>query len=126
MENNEARIVVNAVPDAIYQKNTDALVFRSLATISSIFQGIDELYKEATQEEVESFLGESFVGLSGGYVPEKVFKPNRKRVALAMRTLASIPAEDRDQMLSYIHSFCEEKLKFDAENNKGLRKLKRV
>lgn len=118
LENNEARIVVNAVPDAIYQKNSDALVFRSLATISSIFQGIDELYKEATQEEVESFLGESFVELSNGYGVDKVSKPNRKRVALAMRTLTSMSQEERNQMLSYIQSYCEEKLKFDTENNK--------
>lgn len=118
LENNETRIVVNAMPDAIYQKDSDALVFRSLATISSIFQGIDELYKEATQEEVELFLGESFVELSGDYVAEKVSKLNRKRVALAMKTLASIPIEDRDQMLSYVHNYCEKKLKFDAENNK--------
>ncbi len=118
LENNEARIVVNAVPDAIYQKNSDALVFRSLATISSIFQGIDELYKEATQEEVDSFLRESFVEISGNYIAEKVSKLNRKRVALAMKILASMSIEDRDQMVPYIHSYCRNGLKFNAENNK--------
>lgn len=106
------------MPDAIYQKDSDALVFRSLATISSIFTGIDRLYKEATKVEVETFLDNSFVELSNGYGVEKVSKPNRKRVALAMSTLAEMPDEDRNQMLSYIHSYCEEELKFDAENNK--------
>ncbi|SDX98687.1 ATP F0F1 synthase synthase [Nitrosomonas sp. Nm33] len=118
MENSGRRLVVNAMPDAIYQEDSDTLVFRNLATISSIFKGIDELYKEATKEEVETFLDESFIELSGDYGVEKVSKPNRKRVALAMSTLASMPTEDRDQMLSYIHSYCEEKLKFDAENKK--------
>lgn len=118
LENNETRIVVNAMPDAIYQKEADMLVFRNLATISSIFNGIDGLYKEATKEEVETFLVESFVELSNGYGVEKVSKPNRKRVALAMSSLAAMPSEDRDQMLAYIDSYCQEKLKFDAENKK--------
>lgn len=118
LENSGRRLVVNVMPDAIYQKESDTLVFRNLATISSIFKGIDELYKEATKEEVEAFLDKSFVELSGDYGVEKVSKPNRKRVALAMSTLASMPTEDRYQMLSYIHSYCDEKLKFDAENKK--------
>ncbi|MGZ3952662.1 MAG: hypothetical protein ACXVBZ_14780 [Flavisolibacter sp.] len=118
LENGGGRLVVNAMPDAIYQKDSDTLMFRNLAIISSLFKGIDELYKEATKEEVEAFLDESFVELSDDYGVEKVSKPNRKRVALAMSTLASMPTEDRDQMLSYIHSYCKEKLKFDAEDKK--------
>lgn len=118
LENGGERLVVNAIPDAIYQKDSDTLVFRNLAIISSLFKGIDELYKEATKEEVEAFLDESFVELSDDYGVEKVSKPNRKRVALAMSTLASMPTEDRDQMLSYIHSYCEQQLKFDAEDKK--------
>ncbi|MBY0499047.1 MAG: hypothetical protein K2P74_05495 [Nitrosomonas sp.] len=39
-------------------------------------------------------------------------------MALAISTLAEMPDEDRNQMLLYIHSYCEEQLKFDAENNK--------
>lgn len=118
LESGGRRVVVNAMPDAIYQKDSDTLVFRNLATISSLFKGIDELYKEATKEEVEAFLDESFVELSNDYGIEKVSKPNRKRVALAMSTLASMPTEDRDQMLNYINGYCEEKLKFDSENKK--------
>ncbi|MGZ5191412.1 MAG: hypothetical protein ACXWCZ_10355 [Flavisolibacter sp.] len=118
LENGGRRLVVNAMPDAIYQKNSNTFVFRNLATISSIFKGIDELYKEATKEEVETFLDKSFVELSNGYGVEKVSKPNRKRVVLAMSTLAAMPTEDQDQMLSYIHGYCEEKLKFDSENKK--------
>ncbi|WP_370317185.1 ATP F0F1 synthase synthase [Pseudoalteromonas sp.] len=118
LENTEKRLVVNEFADAVYFKGKDRLVFRSLATISSIFKGIDVLYKEATNEEVESFLEEDFIELSGDFSSEKVSKPNRKRVALAMDTLAAMPAEDRDQMCSYIHSYCEQKLKFDKDNSK--------
>lgn len=118
LESGSGRLVINATPDAIYQKDSDTLLFWNLATISSIFKGIDYLYKEATKAEVEAFLDESFVELSDDYGVENVSKPNRKRVALAMSTLAEMLDEDRNQMLFYIHSYCETKLKFDAENKK--------
>jgi hypothetical protein len=118
LENSGRQLVVNAFPDAVYFKNTDKLLFKSLATISSLFKGIDVLYKEATDEDVETFLDEDFIELSGDFSIDKVSKPNRKRVALAMDTLAAMPAEDRDQMCSYIHSYCEKKLKFDKGNSK--------
>ncbi|CAH1601327.1 hypothetical protein THF1C08_70008 [Vibrio jasicida] len=117
LESTEKRLVVNQVADAVYYKAQDKLVFKNLATISSIFKGIDELYKEATKEEVEKFLEEDFIELADGYDTSKVSKPNRKRIALAMDTLAALPVEERDQMYSYIHSYCEERLKFDKENN---------
>ena len=48
-------IIIKAYPDAIYDKEDDNLYFKNLAAISTIFPGIDELYKEATQEETEQF-----------------------------------------------------------------------
>lgn len=93
-------------------------MFKSFATISSIFKGIDVLYKEATKEEVEKFLEEDFIELTGEFSLDKVSKPNRKRVALAMDTLAALPNEDRDKMYSYIHSYCEQRLIFDQANSK--------
>lgn len=54
---NCAEIVIKDLPDAIYDKNTDNLYFRRLESITSIFRGIDMLYREATQEETDTFLG---------------------------------------------------------------------
>lgn len=118
IERSDSRLVVNTRPDAIYLKASDTLVFRNLATISSIFPGIDELYKEATNEEVEQFLDESFIELSNGYDMSRVTKPNRKRIALAMTTLDAMSDQDKTNMLSYIDGYCEKKLKFDKENSK--------
>ena len=75
LEKSQTRLVINALPDAVYFKVADTLIFRNLATISSIFKGIDELYKEATKLEVEQFLDESFIELSNNYSVEKVSKP---------------------------------------------------
>lgn len=118
LEKSQTRLVINALPDAVYFKAADTLIFKSLATISSIFKGIDELYKEATKEEVEQFLDESFIELSNNYSVEKVSKPNRKRIGLAMKTLEGMSVDDKTNMLDYIDGYCEQKLKFDQQNQK--------
>ena len=118
LQQSQTRLVINALPDAVYFKGSDTLVFRNLATISSIFKGIDELYKEATKEEVEQFLDESFIELSNDYGVEKVSTPNRKRIGLAMKTLESMSADDKTNMLEYIDGYCEQKPKFDQQNQK--------
>lgn len=118
IEESDSRLVVNTLPDAIYLKNDDALIFRNLATISSIFKGIDELYKEATNEEVEGFLEEEFLELVGDLDVDKVSKPNRKRIALAMDSLNQMSASDKDQMLTYVQSYCDQTLTFDEGNKR--------
>lgn len=118
LEESENRLVVNPTPDAVYFKASDTLIFRNLATISSIFKGIDELYKEATNDEVEKFLDESFIELSNEYDVSNVSKPNRKRIGLAMATLQAMSVDDRANMLDYIDEYCKQRLKFDKENHK--------
>ena len=118
LEQSQTRLVVNALPDAVYFKAADTLIFKSLATISSIFKGIDELYKEATKKEVEQFLDKSFIETSNGYSVDKVSKPNRKRIGLAMKTLEGMSADDKTNMLKYIDGYCEQKLNYDQQNKK--------
>ena len=119
LEKSQTRLVINALPDAVYFKAADTLIFKNLATISSIFKGIDELYKEATKEEVEQFLDKSFIELSNDYNVETVSKPNRKRIGLAMATLEAMSDDDKTNMLDYIDGYCgEQKLRFDKENQK--------
>jgi len=118
LEESQTRLVVNALPDAVYLKTSDTLIFMSLATISSIFKGVDELYKEATSAEVEQFLDESFIELNNNYDVDSVSKPNRKRIGLAMATLTSMSDDDRANMLGYINGYCQHKLTFDAQNQK--------
>lgn len=107
VESSENKIFLNPFPDAVYIPSQNILVFKNLGTISSIFKGIDTLYKEATQEEVESFLGEPFINLLGDYDASNVSKPNRKRIALAMESFSHLDIEERGQILDYIHDYCE-------------------
>lgn len=113
IEESSNRLVINEQPDAIYFKQSDTLVFRNLATIASIFKGINELYREATQQETENFLQSDFICLKDGYDANKVSKPNRKRIALALDTLKKMSEENKAEILTYINHYCAQKLKFD-------------
>lgn len=103
-----AAIVIKDLPDAIYDKETDNLYFRTLESITSIFRGIDTLYREATQEETDSFLANDFIRLKGDYSGRNVKTANRKRIALATKTLSALEENDRKNIFSYIGEYCPE------------------
>lgn len=52
--NNENILVLKELPDCYYVKAEDKLYFRNLSSITSIFEGINELYNEATDDEVQT------------------------------------------------------------------------
>ena len=99
-------IVINCIPDAIYDKTTDVLYFKRLESITSIFKGIDQLYKEATEEETTQFLLNEFIHLKEDYNASKVKTPNRKRIALAQKTLANLDADSKKNIFTYIGEYC--------------------
>ena len=101
-------IVINTIPDAIYNKNTDVLYFKRLESITSIFRGIDQLYKEATEEETTQFLANDFIQLKQDYNASKVKTANRKRIALAQKTLESLDADSKRNIFTYIGEYCPE------------------
>lgn len=115
LEKFDDRLVIGSIPDAIYKKETDTLIFKNLSTIASIFPGIDELYKEATHGQVVEFLANNFINLAGEYSAERVSKPNRKRVALAMETLDGMLPADKAAIISYIEDYCQGKLIYDKQ-----------
>lgn len=118
LKTSETRLCINQRPDAIYVRDIDTLVFKKLATISSIFSGIDTLYKEATNDEVQDFLDEDFLALGDDFDLNKVSKPNRARVALAMDTLGDMQPVEKDQMFSYINDYCAQTLEYDNTEKK--------
>lgn len=99
-------IVVNSQPDAIYCRDNDTLYFRRLESITSIFKGIDQIYKEATDEETAQFLQSSFIKLGEAYAAENVKTANRKKIALAAKTISNLEPQDRDNIFTYIGDYC--------------------
>jgi len=118
VEQGGIRLIIKQFPDAVYFKSSDKLIFKNLATISSIFKGIDQLYKEATQLEVDQFLKEPYIKLSKNFTSKKVSKPNRKRVALAMASLKKMSKEDKKEVPAYINGYCKNSLKFNEKKNR--------
>ena len=113
---NEPIIVINNFADAIYKKDEDNLYFKKLTSVTSIFKGIEELYKEATQEETESFLENDFIKLDDNYSADKVKTANRKRIAMAMETLNRFSSEEKHSIFVYIKDYCED-LNFDENDS---------
>jgi hypothetical protein len=79
----------------------DRLFFQKLSSITTIFHGIDEIFREATDEETSSFLTNDFIVTGESYNSSCVKKPNRKRIALANEALNSY---DSDQKVAVLQS----------------------
>lgn len=99
-------IVINTQPDAIYHQDTDTLYFRRLESITTIFKGIDQLYREATYEETSQFLQSSFIQLGDGFAADNVKTANRKKIALATKTLENLKPADKKRIFTYIRDYC--------------------
>jgi len=99
-------IVINEWIDAIYDKDSDTLYFKEIAKIKQMFKGIEALYRTATQEEVNSFLGKGFISLGTDFTSDSVKTANRKRIAMAIDTLNSFTDSEVTQVVTYTKSYC--------------------
>lgn len=117
LEEAKNRIIVKPLPDAMYFRSSDALLFRDLAGISPMFKGIDTLFKEATEQQVQSFLDQEFISAKE-FGAVDVSKPNRKRITMALETLDTLSYEDKNHMFSYIKDYCEGDLQYDENRQK--------
>jgi hypothetical protein len=122
-------IIINDIPDAIYSVENDTLYFKRLTSISSIFIGISNLYRQATDEETESFLNNDFIHLDSNYSTENVGLANRKRIAMAIDTLNTFEDNEKRKIFDYIKEYCndipydDEHQKFTINNEARLKKL---
>ena len=123
-EDNAREIVINSYPDAIFRAADNRLFFRNLSSITSIFRGIDEIFREATDEETKSFLASDFIVAGENYDSSCVKKANRKRIALAKEALDSYDPEQKKAVLSsireYYPSIINDDNTFKIENDEDL------
>ncbi len=110
-------IAISNWADAIYCVSEDRLYFKSLNTITTIFEGIMVLYREATEAETEDFLKNDFIELKGDFNKDNVNVPNKKRITQAMETLNNLKPAQKKTMNKYILKYCED-LTFDLVNSK--------
>lgn len=105
LDSGEKSIVINSIPDAIFVEESNTLYFKKLQRISAIFDGIEELYKEATNEETQNFVENDFIQLGDAYGIDKIKTMNRKRIAMAMETLKSFSKKQCKEVLDYTHRY---------------------
>ena len=96
---------INVYPDAIYDRTKDVLYFRKLFSITKIFNGINEIYRAATDTEVQSFLAENAFSLADGFSAEKVKIPNRKKIALVQDIFSKMSKQEKKEMFDYIKDY---------------------
>ncbi|ABE52138.1 hypothetical protein [Methanococcoides burtonii] len=101
-------IILNSFVDAVYDINGDSLYFRNIATVKSMFKGIEVLYREATQAEVDAFLEHGFISLEETFTSNNVKTANRKRIAMVIDTINQFTQDDKQQIFQYIRSYCED------------------
>lgn len=101
----EKTILMEDLPHAVYMKDEHCLYFKRLSTITSVFPGVDDLYREATQEETESFMASSFMESEGQIDLDKISSANRKRLHAAAEKLAHLTPKQQNRILDYIHKY---------------------
>jgi len=108
LESEKPIIILNLNPDAYYDKDVDILYFRDISKIKPIFKGIEKLYREATNTEVEEFLNKDFISLDDNYSISSVGTMNRKRIALALKTYNDFSANEKRQIIDYTKEYCSD------------------
>lgn len=98
-------IVINKEPDAVYHLTENKLYFKFIPTVKPLFPGIEELYKEATNEEVETFLQLNFIHLGGGFTADKVKTPNRRNIKEAKEIYDNYTDEDKNALKIYAQKY---------------------
>lgn len=98
-------VVLADSPDAIFDKGTGHLYFKSLSAMNSIFKGLNTLYRTATTAEVTQFfqLG-SLLAVDQSYTEDKVGIPNRKNIAKALDTYNSYTPQIQQNLHAYIQT----------------------
>lgn len=99
-------IVLNSYLDAVYDINDDALYFKDFVKLKGLFRNIEELYREATEVEVTSFLANTFLDVDPAYTVNHVKSANRKRIAIAMVTLNNFSVQQKADLFVYVQEYC--------------------
>ena len=124
LETEKPIITINPFADAIYNKLNDTLYFKKLTSAQKIFKGMDQLYKEATEAETQTFLENDFLEVSQDYGAILVTIPNRKRIALVNETLNKLSDNEKIAIYDYTNAYGQvtyENGKFKIENDDDLK-----
>lgn len=92
-------IQINETPDVMYVKNEDRLYFRDFIKAHKIFEKLDELYREATNEEIKKFFSISYIKSNISEIDD-ISVNRRRKIALAKDRIENFE-EEKDKIISY-------------------------
>lgn len=98
-------ITLQTQPDAIYDRNKDELHFIKLNAIKRFFVGIDNLYREATNDEIKNFLNQDFIQVGKNFSFDLVMGNNRKKIALLKDKYSNCSNDEKSVLKEYIHNY---------------------
>lgn len=113
---NKGLIVLKEDPDAYYCLEDNNLYFKELSSITSIFKGINELYQEATDDEVTEFMELDMIDRENGFDNEKVKTQNRRKIKEALDRYNHFDPDKKAKIPAYIRQYCQEL--YDEDTNK--------
>lgn len=123
----EPLLVIEKYPDAIYKKSDDKLYFRSVTVLSYFFHNIEELVREATDDETKEFLEMDFITVVEGFSVEQVNILNRKRIVKAKSELTEMDEQKRKRLGEYIAEYVsgisDAEGRFVVRSNEDLKNL---
>lgn len=124
---NETLLLFKSCPDAILDTKEDKFYFRNLSILTSIFRGIETLYKEATDEDIDEFISNKFIKLDEDYTKNKIKSNNRKKMLLVNEILNKLPEDSKNKLLDYTSKYCDKLIYkdgiFEISNEKELKEL---
>ena len=131
LSNQNNVLVIKEGADCYYIRDADKLYFKSLNAITSIFDGINVLYREATNQEVEEFLEMDMINVAAGFSKDDVKTANRRRIKEASERYHSFSPEQKAKIPSYISKYCphiydETTSKFNVNDENNLTDLLNV
>lgn len=115
--NKDHVLVIHKEADAYYKRDTDCLYFKRLSAITGIFSGINELYNEATDNEVENALQLDILDVAPDFTKEKVKTANRRKIKEAMDMYNNYSVPQKAQLPQYLQKYCPG-LAFDPATGK--------
>lgn len=108
--------VLKNTPDCYYVKDADKLYFKNLNSITTIFNGINELYRDATDAEVDTLLAWPELQVEGGFDKSKVKTANRRKIKEAILKYNNFSEEQKRTLSTYIETYCPTLI--DQDTNK--------
>ena len=111
--------------DAIYFADSDILYFKKISKAKFFFPGIEELHREATQIEVDTFLGNGCISLND-FSASSVGVANRKRIADVGLKFQQLTEDKKSRLIKYARKHAGivfREGKFIVSSDQDLKKL---